>query len=70
MSNTRRCRFKVKMGTFKGVLRCKCLQCVGNCNALPGEVMEADTIATFKRHQDRRINRQEKIGYNADKCAF
>ena len=32
-------------------------------NALPEEVVEADSITTFKRHLDRYMNRQEIEGY-------
>jgi len=30
---------------------------VGAWNPLPGEVVEADTIMTFKRHLDKYMNR-------------
>ena len=36
---------------------------VGAWNSLPGEVVEADTIVTFKGHLDKYMNRMGIEGY-------
>ena len=37
-------------------------------NALPGEVVEAGTIAAFKGHLDEYMNRMGMEGYGSRKC--
>ena len=54
VSITRGHRFKVRGGKFKGDVWGKFFmqRVVGAWNALPEEVVEAGTLATFKRHLD------------------
>lgn len=56
ISNARRHRFKLTKGKFYETRYFK--QRVADAwNALPGEVIEADMLAKWKRHLDRHINR-------------
>lgn len=59
-SNIREHSFNVRVGKFKRDLRSKFFLCrvAGACNALPGKVVVADTIATFIRHLGRNMNRR------------
>ena len=40
---------------------------VGAWNSLPGEVVEADTVVTFKGHLDKYMNRMGIEGYGTRK---
>ena len=70
MSIARGHRFKVKGGKFKGGVRSEFLtqRVISAWNALPEELVEADTIAMFKRHLDRYVNRQGIEGYGPCRC--
>ena len=52
-------RFKVRGARFKGDVRGKFFtqRVVGAWNSLPGEIVAADTIVSFKRHLDKYIKR-------------
>ena len=58
VSITRGHRFKMRRGKFKGDVRGKFFmqRMVGAWNALPEEVVETGTLATFKRHLDGYMN--------------
>ena len=68
-SITRGHRFKVRGARFKGDVRGRFLtqRVVGAWNSLPGEVVEADTIVTFKGRLDKYINRMGKEEYGPQK---
>ena len=58
-------RLKVRGGKLKRDVRGKFFtqRVVNAWNALPEEVVEADSITTFKRHLDRYMNSQGIEGY-------
>ena len=64
-SITRGHRFKVRGARFKGDVRGRCFtqRVVGAWNSLPGEVVEADMIVTFKGRLDKYMNRMGIEGY-------
>ena len=58
-------KLRVRGGKFKRDVRGRFFtqRVVNAWNALPEEVVEADSITTFKRHLDRYTNRQGREGY-------
>ena len=58
-SITRGHRFKVRGTRFKGDVRGRFFaqRVLGTWISLPGEVVEADTIVSFKGHLDKYMNR-------------
>ena len=68
-SITRGHRFKVQGARFKEDVRDKFFtqRVVGAWNLLPGEVMEADTIVSFKGCLDKYMNRMGIEGYGPRK---
>jgi len=60
-------RFKVRGARFKGDVRGKLFlhRVVGAWNSLPGEVVEADTIVTFKGWLDKYMNRMGIVRFVA-----
>jgi len=66
---TRVHRFKVRGGKCKGDVRGKFFtqRVVAVWKALPEEVVEAGTLATFKRHLDGYMNREGIEGYGLSK---
>ena len=62
-------RFKVRGVRFKGDVRVKYFtqRVVGACNSLPGEIVEADTVVSFKGHLDKYMNRMGIEGYGPRK---
>ena len=64
-SMTRGHRFKMQGARFKGDVRGKFFtqRVVGAWNSLPGEVVEADTIVSFKGRLDKYMNRMGIEGY-------
>ena len=68
-SITRGHRFKVRGARFKGDVRGKFFYTEGGgCwNSLPREVMEADTLVTFKGRLDKYMNRMGIEGYGPRK---
>ncbi|PLS49478.1 hypothetical protein CYV29_15670, partial [Carnobacterium maltaromaticum] len=65
VSITRGHEFKVKGEKFRGDMRGKFFtqRVVGAWNALPAEVVDAGTIASFKMYLDRYMNGQEEKRY-------
>ena len=68
-SITRGHRFKVRGARFKGDVRGKFFtqRVVGAWNLLSGEVVEAETIVTFKGRLDKYMNRMGIEGYGPRK---
>ena len=68
-SISRGARFKVRGARFKGDVRSKFFtqRVVGAWNSLPGEIVEADTIVTFKGHLYKYMNRMGIEGYGPRK---
>jgi len=68
-SITRGYRFKVRGAKFKGDVRGKCFtqRVVGAWNSLPGKIVEADMIVTFKGHPEIYMNRLGIEGYDPQK---
>ena len=64
-SITRGHRFKVRGARFKGDVRGRFFtqRVVGASNSLPGEVVEADTVVTFKGRLDKYMNEMGIAGY-------
>ena len=60
MTITRGHTFKVRGERFSGDAQRECFtqRVVGAWNALPSEVVEADTLATLKTYLDRHMNRR------------
>ena len=65
-SITRGHRFKVQGARFKGDVRGKFFtqRVVGAWNSLPGEVVKANTIVTFKGRLDKYMNRMGIAGHS------
>jgi len=59
----------VRGARFQGDVQGKCFtqRLVGAWNSLPREVVEADTIVTFKGHLDKYMNRMGIEGYGPRK---
>ena len=68
-SITREHRFKVRGAKFKGDVRGRFFtqRVVGAWNSLPGEVVEADMIVSFKGWLDKYRNRMGIEGYGPRK---
>ena len=58
-------RLKVRGGKFKRDVRGRFFtqRVVNAWNTLPEEVVEADSVTTFKKHLDRYVNRQKIEGH-------
>ena len=68
-SITRVHRFKMRGARFKGDEQGRYFtqRLVGAWNLLPGEVVEADTVVTFKGRLDKYMNRMGIEGYGPRK---
>ena len=69
-SITRRHSFKVRGARFKGDVRGKFFftrRVLGAWNSLPGEVMDVDTVVTFKGRLDKYMNRMGRERYGPQK---